>query len=142
MPLKRFDNWPALQASFIEQRRSIPIIWGQNDCVLFSLDQVAAITGLDAAADIRGKYNSAMGAARRMKALYGSPDLSVAATKFAARWGGIEIPTAVCGRGDLVLHRSPEGPALGVCVGRQFVSPGENGLVWLPMKLALRGWRV
>jgi hypothetical protein len=138
----RLDNWSGLQAAFIEQRRNMPIIWGQNDCVLLALDQVLAISGVDAAADIRGKYNTALGAARRMKSLYGSANLSVAASAVAARWGGQEILPAACSRGDLVLHNSPDGPALGVCVGRQFISPGKIGLVWLSIKNAVRGWRV
>lgn len=140
--LRRFEDWPGALAIFLESRRSTPFEWGRNDCVLFALDGVQAITGLDAAADIRGKYSTALGAAKRMKTLYGHPSLSEAATNFAVRWGGQEISTTMAGRGDIVLFRSEARISLGLCVGRYFVGAGVACMISVPMKLAERAWRV
>lgn len=142
MPLTRYERWPQLLADYLAGRANEPFAWGQNDCVLFALDGVLAITGLDAASDIRGRYSTALGAAKRMKTLYGEAALSLAATNFALHWGGKEIVTSMAGRGDLILYLSDARASLGLCTGRHFAGAGETGTVSIPMKFAERAWRV
>jgi hypothetical protein len=138
----RLENWHRNHAEFLESRKRMPITWGHNDCVLFALDQVLAITGLDAAINIRGTYSTRIGAARRMRQLYGAADLCAASDAFAAIWNGEEVPVLRAGRGDLALYIGNDGPALAVCTGRHIAAPGDKGIVFLPVRSAVKAWRV
>jgi hypothetical protein len=140
--LRRYENWPALLSAYITNRMHEEFSWGKNDCVLFALDGVCAITGLDAAADIRGLYSSARGAARRMRDLYGHANLQKASAVFADKWGGSETGVMQAQRGDMVMHHSPDGPALGICTGRLFAAAGAAGVIWAPTRTAFKAWRV
>ncbi|MHC2020381.1 DUF6950 family protein [Methylobacterium sp. CM6247] len=44
-----------------------PFAWGVADCCLFPSDWILAQTGIDAAAPLRGRYRTPLGAARHIK---------------------------------------------------------------------------
>jgi hypothetical protein len=134
--MTRFGNWPSRLFDFVAERWEAPFVWGENDCVLFAADAVLAITGGDLAAQHRGTYDSALGAARLLKELGGIESLPVAA-------GLEEVPPLMAQRGDVVLVDQEErGPTLAVVVGEFVAGPGPNGVAYLPASSAVRAWRV
>lgn len=141
----RFHDWPTRLHAAIESRRATPFKWGSNDCCMFAADVVLAITGADIAAQFRGKYDDALGAARVLRETGG---ISGAVEAAAAEHGFACLPSvAYAQRGDLIeLDTEPNGdaggPALGVCVGSMVAGAGEAGTVFVPPVKCRRAWRV
>jgi hypothetical protein len=131
--MTRYPDWPERLHRFIEDRREAVFCWGAHDCCLFAADALAAITGADLASDLRGKYASRLGAARLLKKHGGLRAIADARLE--------RIPTLAAGRGDIVLIETPEGDALGVCLGRQIAAQGSEGLVFMGMERAEAAWR-
>ena len=103
--MARIDNWPRTLNALIEERRAASFAWGAHDCCLFAADGVRATTGADPAADLRGRYRTALGAARLIRRRFaGDIEAIPSALGFA------EIPPALARRGDVVSYRLP-GPA-------------------------------
>ena len=134
MMMQRFDDWTDRLAAFLESRRAVPFAWGRNDCALFAADAVAAMTGQDPAAALRG-YSTAAEAARRMQAVGGLAALADAAL-------GAQIDPKLAFRGDIVMLALRDRECLGVVDGARIASPGEAGLLFLPRSAATLAWRV
>ena len=134
--MRRHDNWPALLAGFIEERRAMPFAWGSNDCCLFAADWVRRACGVDFAEDLRGTYFSALGASRVLAKFGGI--LSVAEER--ARMAS--APLAKVQRGDLVAFSMQRGHALGICLGDVSALVGRAGLIFPRTESAYAGWRL
>jgi hypothetical protein len=130
----------------IEAARHRPLDWGRHDCCLFAADVIAAMTGRDTAAKLRGRYRDVKGARRLIKARGGS--LESLAAGMAKRNGWPEIDPKAAGRGDLVVLRPaiPILPAwpelLGICIGSLAAAPGNLGLSFVELARATRAWKV
>jgi hypothetical protein len=130
----RFENWPSLLADFLADEK--PFAWGSRDCCLFAADAVLCITGTDPAKGYRGRYKTAIGAARLQK-LYGG------LAGLVEKVGLEEITPLKAQRGDVVLIDTPLGEALGVIDLRGDVSAqGMEGITRYPVISARRAWRV
>jgi hypothetical protein len=138
--MARVDNWPRVHAEFIEERRAMTFEWGKQDCCLFVADWVTRLTGVDPAAQWRGKYTNERGAALCMKRNGG--DVLAFASKVFAKQGWPVCDVRQARRGDVACVETPMGPALGVCAGRDVFAPGADGLVVVPTLQALRAWRI
>lgn len=131
--MKRFPDWPERLAAFIEERRRDPFAWGERDCVAVANDWVEACTG-DRVFHV--EHADEAGATAAIQAMGG---LEAAVTRFL----GAPMSNAMkMHRGDVVLFESDRGPALGVCIGAEFVSQGKRGLVSYPITAVLRAWSV
>ena len=135
----KLETWPEVLAERVNAARHVPFAWGSHDCVHFAVDTAAAITGR-AFGPLLPDYDDARSALRALRAS-GHEDLQGAVTAHL----GEPIPPNFAQRGDLVLV--PSGidawpAALAVCVGTHAVSPGEDGLIFMPMHRALAAWRV
>ncbi len=131
----RLPDWPERLAALVADRLAKPFTWGSNDCVVFSADCVAAITGADPLKGIRGSWKTAPAAAR-----------------IVARRRGIEKAvggvlgkpiaplTAAMGDVGLVLWEGVE--TLGVCRGPDWLVVAGEGLAVLPFEAARVAWRV
>jgi len=97
--LKRYDDWASRLLALITERRSTPFAWGQHDCALFACDAVKVMTGVDPARGLRGKYRSAMGAARALKGHAGA-GITATARKIAKTHGCREVPVLFARRGE------------------------------------------
>lgn len=137
--MKRPQNWPSMLATFLREKQSQPFIWGSNDCCLFTCDWLQALYGVDHAADLRGTYDTALGAARVLEARGGV--LAIAAA-VCEREGWAEIAPAFAQRGDIVLDDSPLGHTLGVCAGGVSAFPGEAGMLLKPTRACVKAWRI
>jgi hypothetical protein len=137
--MTRLPGWRAALAAEIERHRRLPFAWGENDCVLFAADCVTAVTGEDPAAEIRGRYRTAIGARRLLKKL--GDDLPVGIT---ARFDSIHPSRARIG--DLALTPSADASftegALGIVTGAVVTVVAPNGLGAVPLSSAIAAWRV
>lgn len=145
LELVRVGDWEARLNALLAQRRDVLFTWGATDCCMFAADAVLAMTGVDAAAEFRGRYTTAGGAARALKR-HGAGELAATIdAKFES------VAPAFVRRGDLVaVDHDALGTAIGVCIGADAVfvglEAGEDGdtpgLVRVPRAGWRSGWRV
>lgn len=132
----RSDSWEQALADYLLANRNATFAWGRCDCVLFCAGAIAAMTGIDPAAAVRGRYATAIGARRAMTRRGWADIPAIASAHFE------EIGPAIAGRGDVVF----DGKSLGVCIGRFACFVGEEdgaaGLVQQPLSQWSRAWRV
>lgn len=62
--LKRVSDWDRRLAKVTETHLKTPSVWGESDCLLKVADAIEAVTGLDLAVTVRGKYKTELGAAK------------------------------------------------------------------------------
>jgi hypothetical protein len=127
----RLDGWEKRLDSYL--RNVGPFEWGKNDCCMFSANAAHCITGTDFAKPYRG-YKTARGALQRLKGI----GVQGIATKL---WGEPK-GSLYAKRGDIVLFKSEDGDALGICIGDKIAAIGADGLVILPMSECLKAWSV
>jgi hypothetical protein len=139
--MKRAANWPTLLTAFIEERRDVPFAWGRADCCLFAADWVRLATDLDPAADLRGKYDSAASGMRLLRKLGGVCGILLDARKSC---GIVEVETARCSRGDLIVADTGRGNAIGIYLGHCSAFVGRDGLIFAPVAMlnGARCWRI
>lgn len=136
--LKRYPDWPERLARQIDSCMKQPFVWGENDCCLFAMNCVMAITGEDLATPYRG-YKSQGQAIRMLKRNGGIVGIAEAV---ACQYDIPEIAPVMAGRGDVCLFDVGHGDTLGICAGSSIFAPGPAGLVGTPALQALRAWRI
>ncbi|WP_413614745.1 hypothetical protein MRB56_12620 [Halomonas cupida] len=117
----RHSDWVKQLHTHITAALGRPFSWGENDCCLFASDACLAVCGVDPAASYRGRYHSAMGAARVLKSEHGS--ISAA---FDAHFSRVD--PALAQRGDVVLFDGEHGETVGVVWAGGIWSTGPEGL--------------
>ena len=120
---ERPNNWRVLLIEHVLTAEQFPFEYGVNDCALFAADAVKVMTGTDFAADFRGKYKTALGAAKALKSAGYDNLEALAADKFK------EVPPLTAKMGDLAILDTPEGPALGIVLGAEIAT--ASGRVYL-----------
>lgn len=137
--MKRTEGWEKRLAALVEARERMPFAWGSFDCALFGADAVLALTGSDPAAAYRGLYDTQLGAAVALRRICGG---GVSQAVEANGWP--EISPALAQRGDVGLTETPEGEAVVVCLGRDWVGPrlGAVGLARIGRAAVKRSWRI
>ncbi|WP_183024386.1 DUF6950 family protein [Variovorax sp. UMC13] len=130
----RRADWQLRLAEFAKKRVSMPFEWGRNDCCLFTVDAVLAMTGVDYAARFRG-YSTALAAARVVEQQGGIRQLAVDA------WGAPVSPL-LAGVGDVVLVINESRELLAVCNGTTAIGPGPDGLAVMDMSAAIAAWKI
>lgn len=146
--MMRAKDWIQRLHAEIEGSRKLPFAWGSFDCALFACNCVLTMTGVDPAADFRGKYHDEAGVEALFQANGGS--LETLAAGVAAKIGLPEIRPALgfAGRGDLVLvDNAIDGSfsrALGVVGmnGPIALCASEKGLARIHARRWIRGWKV
>lgn len=140
----RLPDWEELLHDFMLAGRERAFAWGEWDCILFACAAAHAITGHDAAAEYRGRYSDAAGAALALRELGKGTLLKTVDAEFQSK------PVARAMRGDLIWHDG----SVGVCMGATaaFVTDPEamdalgaarNGnFIMLPRALWQRAWSV
>jgi hypothetical protein len=134
--LVRAEHW-ATRAyhTFLVERARQPFAWGTNDCATFAADGILALTGVDIAADFRGKYTDEPSALSAIRAIAGGATIADAAAWCAAKFGLPEWKYPLLAqRGDLVVFTAPaeEGQpqlqsGLIHLTGAHVVAPGAKG---------------
>lgn len=132
----RNDDWEQALADYLAGHREAVFAWGSCDCAMFAAGAVEAMTGIDPAAEIRGRYKSQAGAGRAISRA-GHADLGAwVSSKFQ------EVEPVFAHRGDIVMVDG----SLGICAGQIAWFVGEEdgapGLLSRPMQEWERAWRV
>ncbi len=130
--MTRLPDWEARLAEYLASVLHTPHVYGDHDCALHGANAVFAQTGEDHGAPFRGRYSTALGAARALKK-YGEGTLEAT---FDGRLSS--VAPALARRGDLVLADG----SIGVCVGGEAVFAGEAGLTRIARPGWTRAWRV
>ncbi|HEY2361215.1 MAG TPA: hypothetical protein VGK36_08875 [Candidatus Angelobacter sp.] len=153
-PIAFVTHWQELLHNYLLRRQNEAFAWGSMDCCLFACDAIHELTGVDLAADFRGsdfrgKYNSALSAARAMKSFVGQGTqarnlVEDVAVKIAAQNGIQEVPVLMAQRGDVLLLDSPLGKSLGILGlrGTHVHTTGPDGVVDVPLHECERAWRI
>jgi hypothetical protein len=161
------NHWQELLHNYFLRRQNEAFQWGTMDCCLFACDAILELTGVDLAADFRGKYDSLLSAVRTMKAfttegtedaeenrspdhlITGSPDdemhlVELVTETITAQFGLEEVPVLMAQRGDVLLLDSPLGKGLGILGlrGTHVHCAGPDGVVDMPLQECLRAWRI
>ena len=138
----RRHDWPERLDAYLAQTSAQAFAWGVNDCALFACAAIEAMTGVDPAAELRGRYNTRAGALRVLRTEGGG--LDVVAGNLAAQHGFEEIKPALAQRGDLVLLDTEDGPALAIVGhdGMNAVCAGPQGMTRVPVLSCRRAWAV
>lgn len=146
MPLTRIEHWATRPYhEFLLARAKMPFAWGQNDCALFAADGVLAITGVDIAAEFRGKYSDERSAFAAIKQVAGGSTVADAAAWCAEKHGLAELKFPLMAqRGDLVVFQNGANLIAGLVHlnGRHMVSVAESGAVRFSITEVKRAWRV
>lgn len=149
MPIARKQFWDTrAYHNFLLERIKMPFIWGSNDCALFAADGIQAITGVDIAAQFRGKYHDEASAMQAIKEICGGASVADAAAYCAQQHALAEWKMPLFAkRGDLVIVRLGDGSSNQIAGlvhlnGRHVVSVGERGLLRLPISNIVRSWHV
>lgn len=135
--LRRREDWPTRLDAELTAWRMVPFEWGRADCALFVASCLDAMTGSRLWAEWSDRYRSAAGA-RRMLHRRGFADLLAVADAF---WGE-RIQPRLAQRGDVVAVETPEGPALGLCLGAWSVVKSPTGLDFVAVDKLLTAWRI
>lgn len=138
--LRRLPDWRPRLGRIIDSAREVPFQWGVFDCALHVCNCIRAITGVDPAANFRGKYSDTAGAA----AIYGSSFEDFIAVQ-AQLLSLQEIPVTLARRGDVVFvdNATPQGCVGVVSLDGRYVScAGEKGIVMVTIDRWRRAWRV
>lgn len=131
----RRADWQMRFAEFAAARASMAFEWGKNDCCLFTVDCVLAMTGIDHGADFRGRYDTALQAERIVRQHGGVRELAIEA------WGEPVSPL-MAGVGDVVLVNNEGRELLAICNGTSAIGPGPDGTAVLGMESALAAWKI
>ncbi len=151
MPLTRTPFWDTREfhAHLLEHART-PFTWGTHDCCMSAANAIQSFTGVDIAADFRGKYSDMESALAAIKAITGGCTVADAVAWCAAKHGLVERPNPLFAqRGDLVLMEQSASDVADQLIagvvhlsGKHLVTVGEHGLVRFSIHAARRAWQV
>jgi hypothetical protein len=143
MRLDRLPDWRARLGHHGRASARCPFAWGAHDCALFAAGAVQAITGLDIAAEWRGRYTTARGAMRVLRRDGGDGLVGLAQARFD------EIPVATAQVGDLAVlpsesddRRAGFDHVLGVVIGEHIWVLRPDGLGAVGLLQAERAFAV
>ncbi|SHI91145.1 DUF6950 family protein [Wenxinia saemankumensis] len=130
--MTRLPDWRPRLEAVLRDARGRAFAYGAWDCALFAADCIAAMTGKDPAAELRG-YDSFRAGLDRLRALGHAGHVSYAATLFP------EISAEQLRAGDLAVL---SGRTLAICQGRLIYAPSRQGLAIADRSTVTRAFRV
>lgn len=148
MALKRTENWDTKDLhDFLCAHAKDAFVWGVWDCCLFPANAIESFTGVDIAADFRGKYHDRENAFAAIGTVANGKTVADAAAYCASKAGMTEYPKPLfASRGDLVVCKvaSDDGTEVAGIVGLhgQVLAVSEKGLLRLPISSVTRAWKV
>lgn len=146
MGLQKHPHWRERAFhQFLLARARMPFEWGANDCALFAADGILACSGVDIAAEFRGKYSDEEGALAAIKEIAGGVTVADAAAYCAEKHGLVEHKFPLMAkRGDLVVIENGGNliAALVSLNGADVVSVSHAGLVRQSIMTIKRSWSV
>jgi hypothetical protein len=140
----RLNDWQSRLSEYLTSCAQQRFRYGVLDCGLFVAGAIAAMTDVDVAAELRGKYSSRREAFASIQRLCGRPTMPAVADYLAARFEIAETPVAFAQRGDPVQLRRGRAASLGLVAmhGTEILTPFADGLLRLPISHATRAWHI
>jgi hypothetical protein len=139
--MTRFPDWQSRLSDYLVRTANRPFQYGVLDCGLFVAGAIEAMTGVDVADGMRGKYSSRKTAFAAIRSLCGRASMTGIADYLAERHGIEETLLAFAQRGDVVqLHSGTIG--LVAMHGTEILVPCADGILRLPLSYAIRAWRI
>lgn len=135
MTVLRKDGWESRLAELIESKRNIPFCWQTNNCLGFVAEAEIAVQGFTEFPEALRPMTNKFSAMRIIKKNADSLDDWI-----DQKYQRISILSAQ--RGDICMIETPEGAAVGVCIGHNATFVGQDGLEFVPMSLTIKAWRV
>jgi hypothetical protein len=133
--MRRYPDWEARLAAYLEGLRDQTFAWGKLDCAIFAGGAVKAMTGFDPMRGLRG-YRSEAAAARVLKERGKGTLIRTVNAMFE------RVPVGFAHRGDLVLVDG----GLAVAMGDVALQVGQHGdregLIRRPRAEWSKAWRV
>jgi hypothetical protein len=125
--------------AYLDSMAGEPFRWGINDCCLFAANWIRELRGVDPYKDYRGKYETALGAARLIKQGGG---LDQASCVKMAEAGFKEVNPNFAQRGDVCLvSGADERIFCGIIVPGGVAIPSEHGYL-ISNRVVIKAWRV
>lgn len=121
--MQRLPDYVSRLFDLIAIKENAAFDYGKNDCTLFGADVVLAQTGIDLAANYRGKYRTRTGGYRILKREGYVSHVNILEKHFE------EIPVALAQIGDLGVVETETGISIVVILGRIAAGLSESGLV-------------
>jgi hypothetical protein len=139
--MEKVPNWRARYDQLIQDSQKQPFRWGEHDCAMF------AARALDVQYDLGVvKFIQANHAYEGEDSAIQVIDEAGSLEHLVSDILGVDsVPPGLLSVGDVALYDygRPDFPhALAVHDGHQLLAPGENGLTYLRLDRALKGWRL
>ena len=146
MPLTRTPHWDTREFhDWLLGNAETPYRYGTFDCCLMPADAIRSFTGVDLAADVRGRYTDVPSSLAVIAEVCGGNSTEDAVAWCAVKHELKEWPGPLFAqRGDLVLLEDA-GRLIGGVVhlnGRHCVAAGVTGLKVLPLGAIRRAWKI
>lgn len=133
----RLPDWRRRLAGYLAEVGRAPFRPGAHDCALFVAGAVRAMTGVDLAAQYRGRYTTLRGGYRVLRKEGVADHIALAAAIFE------EVPTAFAQVGDVAVMPSEiDGGALGVVQGEMVYVLQPAGMALVSRMHMERAFRV
>jgi hypothetical protein len=140
----RLPDWQKRLSEYIVRCTYTPFQYGSQDCGLFVAGAIEAMTGVDVAAQLRGRYTTRTTAFKAIGRMCGQPTMAAAADHLARIHGFQEVQVPFAQRGDAVQIRNARLASLGLVAmhGTEILMPYDDGLLRMPLTYATRAWRI
>lgn len=130
----RLDGWELRLSNYLKESKDKPFVWGENDCVLFSVKAVEIITGENTYGQYLG-YVDEEGAQEIIGEAGGLEQL------ISRHFSNSHRNILLAKRGDLAMLKLPS-KTIGIVddSGRFVCGVSEVGYVKVPLEKAWRIW--
>ncbi len=137
--MKRLDTWKARLSDYVLGAGNRPLVFGSFDCMLFAAGGVEAVTGVDLAADFRGRYTTVKGGLRVLKRAGFADQMTLMDARLGPRLGWVAGAP-----GDVAAVPGADGlPAAGIVQGALIYTLGATGgLGMTALDTAIAVWKV
>ncbi len=144
MCLTRLPGWQSALDRFLTAHRETRFQYGVWDCCLFACDAIEVMTGVDVAAQFRGRYHSRTEAQRAIRGYSGEASVRSVAERVTGAYAMPQVDILRARRGDVVLIRRPRDYSLGIVAlnGTDVITVTPHGLQRIALSNAICGWRV
>jgi hypothetical protein len=127
----RLPDWKSRLLTYLQHAAARPFAFGTHDCALFVAGAVEAMTGVDPAAEYRGRYKTLNGGLRAIQRVGFEDHVSMACYLYE------QIHPSLAAPGDIAVIDTAEGVALGVVQGEGiYVLHVTDRIGLLPMTAA------
>jgi hypothetical protein len=129
----KLPEWRQNLRAYLTEAHTTPFAYGSHDCMLFGAGAVQAQTGVDIAADWRGRYDTLIGGLRLILDA-GYPDMATMIEAFL-----LQVHPAFAQEGDIALVDGAVGVVQGAFI---YVLAEGGGVGIVPLTSATNAFRV